>query len=61
MHLVGKNRYSYSYFIAQEQQEFLRHTLKLITEVSNLIPDFKSSKLDHSKDNNLNSKDYKKK
>jgi len=54
MHLVGKTALSYLYFLAQEQNEFLRHTLKLIIEFFNLIPECKSSKLDHSKDNNIN-------
>ena len=49
MQIVKKTACSYSYFLAQEQQAFVRHTLKLITGGSKLIPDVKSSKLDHSK------------
>jgi hypothetical protein len=58
MHHV-KNAFSYSYFLAQEQQEFLQLQLKLIIEVFNLILEFQIFKLDHSKVNNINSKDYK--
>jgi len=58
MHLVNKTACSYSYVLAQEQHEFVRHTLKLIIGVFKLIPDFKSSKLDHSKDYNINPKNY---
>ena len=58
MHLVNKTACSYTYFLAQEQHEFVYHTQKLIIKVFNVIPEFKSSKLDHSKDNNTNTKDY---
>jgi len=58
MHLVNKPASSYSYFLAQEQYEFVRHTLKLIIGVFKFITDFKLSKLDNSKDNKINSKDY---
>jgi len=59
MHLVNKTAHPYPYFLAQEQQEFLQLPLKLIIDVFNLILEFKSSKLDRSKDNNINHKDYK--
>ena len=58
MQIVTKTACSNSHFFAQEQHEFVRHTLKLIIRVSNLIPDFKSSKPDDRKDNNVNPKDY---
>ena len=53
MHLVNKTAHPYPYFLAQEQQEFLQLPLKLIIDVFNLILEFKSSKLDRSKDNNI--------
>jgi len=57
MHPVSKPASLYSYFLAQEQ-EFVRHTLKLIIGFFKVISHL-SSKLDHSKDIITNPKDYK--
>jgi hypothetical protein len=58
MNLVSETVFSYSNFLAQQQQEFLQLPQKLIIEVFNLISDFKSPKPHHSKDNNINSHRY---
>jgi len=50
MHLVNKPACSDLHLFAQEQQSFLCHTLKLIIGVFKLIPEFKYSKVDNSKD-----------